>query len=92
MADAIHVEVVAFEAGPDAHHVVEVEQGGVRRRVVVRVDDGAWQGLGWFRSAPDEAVRHIVVRYVQLQASAGALKDQEFIGNDEAADIHWGRK
>lgn len=91
MADPIDVKVVAFQPGPDAHHVVEVEQGAVRRRVVVRVDEGAWQGLGWFGDA-EGPVRGIVARYVQLQASAGVLKDEEFISNDEAIDFHWGRK
>ena len=91
MADALKVAVVAFEDGPDARHVVEIDESGVTRRVVVRVAEEAWLGLAWLGHAEGH-VRNIVERYVRLHAADGTLADDEFIGGDEASDIHWGRK
>jgi hypothetical protein len=91
MPDAPKVEIVEFIAAPDARHVVEVEHNGARRRVVVRVDEGAWQGLGWFGS-PHDGIERIVGRYVQLHAADGTLQDECFVSDDEAKDIHQGKK
>jgi hypothetical protein len=91
MAGSIEIVAVTFEEGADPRHVVDVNQGGVRRRVVVRVDEVAWLGFAWTSSAEGN-VRNIVERYVQIHAADGTLKDDVFIDSDEAADIHWGRK
>jgi hypothetical protein len=91
MADRIKVEVISFNRQPDPHHVVEVEQAGVKRRVTVRVGDSAWTGLGWFASDPEPGVRMIALNHVERRAAQGALRDEEFIGDDEAADIYNGR-
>ena len=87
----IKIQVVAFEEGSDARHVVEVDQDGVKRRVTVRVSEVAWQGLGWFAVA-EPRVRDVVERYVTLHAADGTLQDEAFISDDEAKDIHWGNK
>jgi len=89
--DDIRVQIVAFNSGENPHHVVEVEHGGVTRRVAVYVDDQAWTGLGWFGS-PHDGIETIVLRYVEIQARAGTLKDKEFVTSDEGADLYWGRK
>ena len=91
MADAPKIEAVAFQGGRDPRHVVELEHGGAKRRITVRVDDGAWQGLGWFASDPESSIRRIVFRFVDLHALDGSLKDEVFINGDEAKEIHWGR-
>ena len=91
MADAPRIEVVAFEGGPDPRHVVEVEHGGAKRRLTVRVDDGAWLGLGWFASDPESSIRHIVRRFVELHALDGSLEHEAFVTAEEAKEIHWGR-
>jgi len=92
MPDAVKAEVVGFENGPKAHHLVEVEQDGTKRRVKVWVDEGAWIGLGWFAGDAASSVGFIAKRYVELHAADGSLKDECFVDNDEAADIQWGRK
>ena len=83
--------IVEFVSGPNPHHVVEVEQDGGKRRVKVHVGEGVWTGCGWFGDAhgPIEA---IVRRYVELHAADGSLQDECFVDDDEAKDIHWGRK
>lgn len=85
------MKIVAYHDGPDRRHVVEVEHEGVTRQVIVRVDEMAWTGLGWFGS-PHDAIESIVHRYVAMRAGAGTLRDEEFIDSDEAVDIHWRRK
>jgi len=91
MAEAPKIEVVAFEGGPDPRHVVEVEHDGAKRRITVRVDEGAWLGLGYFASDAESSIRHIVLRFLELHALDGSLKDDVFITGDEAKEIHWGR-
>jgi hypothetical protein len=91
MADAPKIEIVAFESGPDPRHVVEVEHAGNKRRITVRVDDGAWMGLGWFASNPESSIRRIVYRFVELHALDGSLKDDVFVSGEEAKEIQWDR-
>jgi hypothetical protein len=90
MADAPRIGIVSFERGPDTRHVVEIELAGAKRRITVRVDDGAWLGLGYFASDPESSIRRIVLRFVELHALDGSLKDEVFITGDEAKEIHWG--
>ena len=91
MAEAPKIEIVDFVKEPGPCHVVEIEHGGVKRRVTVQVDDGAWLGLGYFASDAETPIRNIVLRFVELHASDGSLKDKVFISCDEAKEIHWGR-
>jgi hypothetical protein len=90
MAEAPKIEIVDFVKGPDPCHVAEIEQGGVKRRVRVHVDEGAWIGLGWFASDSEAPVRRIVLRYVERHAADGTLKDEAYVSSDEAKEIHWG--
>jgi hypothetical protein len=91
MAEAPKVEIVEFVKEPGPCHVVEIEQGGVKRRVTVWVDEGAWTGLGWFASDAETPIRNIVLRYLERHALDGSLKDKMFVSSDEAKEIHWGR-
>jgi hypothetical protein len=91
VAEAPKVEIVEFVKEPGPCHVVEVEQGGTKRRVTVWVDEGAWLGLGWFASDAESSIRTIVLRYVERHAADGSLKDKMFVGSDVAKEIHWGR-
>ncbi len=91
MAEAPKIEIVDFVKGSDPYHVVEIEQDGIQRRVKVRVDEGAWLGLGYFASDAESSIRRIVFRFVELHASDGSLKDEAFVSGDEAKEIHWGR-
>ncbi len=91
MAEAPKITVVSFVKDPGPCHVVEIEQGGEKRRVTVRVDDSAWLGLGWFASDAETPIRNIVMRYVERHASDGSLKEKMFISSDEAKEIHWGQ-
>jgi hypothetical protein len=90
VAEAPKVEILEFVKQPGPCHVVEIEQGGVKRRVTVAVDEGAWLGLGWFASDAESSIRNIVVRYVERHASDGTLKDEAYVGSDEAKEIHGG--
>jgi hypothetical protein len=83
--------VVEFVSGPDPYHVVEVEQDGGKRRVRVHVGEAVWTGCGWFGS-PHDAIERIVTRYTELHAADGSLQDECFVEDDEARDIHQGKK
>ncbi len=91
MADTPKITIVEFVKDPGPCHIVEIERGGEKRRVTVQVDDSAWLGLGYFASDAESPIRNIVLRYVELHASDGSLKDKMFISSDEAKGIHWGR-
>ncbi len=89
MPEGIKVEVVGYEGGPHAHHVIEVEQAGAKRRIKVWVAEGAWMGLGWFAGDAAGSVGFIARRYVELHATDGTLKDEAFVDDEEARKIHW---
>ena len=86
MADDLKVAIAGFEPKPSPHHVVEVEQGGQKRRVKVSVAEGAWTGLGWFGS-PQDGIERVVLLYVREHAAKGTLQDENFVSDDEAASL-----